>query len=610
MTMKYTSISVIALMFGSWLTSQAAEMKFSYADDEFVLYGTGKKEHYDVAIYLDGKGLAGYNVKNISVPLYVNTDKVSLWLSTELRLESVGGKKVNAPDIISIDAEVENGIAAVELSEAYTLSEQGVYIGYSFEINDISDENGKYPVVVANDINTLGGFFIHSSRSFSTWTDMVQATGQTSAISVTIEGDFNDRAVSLATLESVQIVADEPFGLPAIIVNHGLQGARSLSYSYEAGEIIGNGHIELDRPLPGKLNAVASVELPIQVLPTGTESITVQLTEVDGEPDTDFSSEASCALRMVSFIPERRVVMEEYTGTWCGYCVRGLAAMEALNSRYPDNYIGIAYHRGDPMGITTAFPASIGSLPDSYLDRTRQTDPYFGTYKEGFGIERDFLELVDTESPAVVGISASWQDDNIIATSEVTFVEAPVSNYEVAYVLLENDMYGNTADWLQTNYYSGEEPTEYIEEMRQFCDAPELMAGYHYNDVAVMCSNLTGIGNSVTAEIDVPSHHTYTFENISETCNLDGEKIVQNKDQLSVVVLLLDMNDGHIVNAAKCSLNDSGINSMGKETETEIISTRYYDLQGRSIQNPSDNIYIRSDVYSDGTVKSYKVKKN
>ncbi|MDE5795593.1 MAG: hypothetical protein K2H75_00630, partial [Muribaculaceae bacterium] len=498
----------------------------------------------------------------------------------------------------------------VELPEAYTLSEQGVYIGYSFEVNDISDENGKYPVVVTDDVNTPGSFFLHSSRSFSTWTDMVPATGQASALSVTIEGDFNNHAVGLATLESVRIVADQSFGLPAVIVNHGLQGARSLSYTYEAGGVSGTGHVELERPLPGKLNASASVELPIQGLPAGTELITVRLTEADGEPDIDSNAEASCSLRMVSFIPERRVVMEEYTGTWCGYCVRGLAAMEALNSRYPDNYIGIAYHRGDPMGITTAFPVSIGSLPDSYLDRSRQTDPYFGTYREGFGIERDFLELVDTESPAAIGISASWQDDNIIATSEVTFVEAPVSNYEVAYVLLENDMYGNTADWLQTNYYSGTNTSEYIEEMRQFCEAPELMAGYHYNDVAVMCSNLTGIGNSVIAEVDVPSHHTYTFENVSEACNLNGEKIVQNKDQLSVVVLLLDMNNGHIVNAAKCRLNDSGVNSMEKETETEIISTRYYDLQGRSIQNPVDNIYIRSDVYSDGTVKSYKVKKN
>ncbi|MDE6803286.1 MAG: hypothetical protein K2J29_01455 [Muribaculaceae bacterium] len=608
--MKHTFISIATLILGSYITSQAAEMKFSYADDEFVLYGTGKKENYDVAIHLDGAGLAGYNVRSISVPLHLKVDKVSLWLSTELRLESVGGKKVNAPDIISIDTEVEDGVAAIELPEAYTLSEQGVYIGYSFEVNDISDENGKYPIVVADGVNTPGSFFLHSSRSFSTWTDMVPATGQASALSVTIEGDFNDHAIGLATLESARIVADQSFGLPAVIVNHGLQGACSLSYTYEAGEVSGTGYVELERPLPGKLNASASVELPIQGLPAGTELITVRLTEADGEPDVDSNAEASCSLRMVSFIPERRVVMEEYTGTWCGYCIRGLAAMEALNSRYPDNYIGIAYHRGDPMGITTAFPASIGSLPDSYLDRTRQTDPYFGTYKEGFGIERDFLELVDTESPAAVGISASWQDDNIIATSEVTFVEAPVSNYEVAYVLLENDMYGNTADWLQTNYYYGTDAADYIEEMRQFCEAPELMAGYHYNDVAVMCSNLTGIGNSVTAEIDVPSHHTYTFENISETCNLDGEKIVQNKDQLSVVVLLLDMNDGHIVNAAKCSLNDSGINSMGKETETEIISTHYYDLQGRSIQNPSNNIYIRSDVYSDGTVKSYKVKKN
>ena len=46
-----------------------------------------------------------------------------------------------------------------------------------------------------------------------------------------------------------------------------------------------------------------------------------------------------------------KIVAEEGTGTWCGYCVRGIVALEEMNKKYPDNFIGIAIHSGDPMAV-------------------------------------------------------------------------------------------------------------------------------------------------------------------------------------------------------------------------------------------------------------------
>lgn len=40
----------------------------------------------------------------------------------------------------------------------------------------------------------------------------------------------------------------------------------------------------------------------------------------------------------------RKLVSEEVTGTWCGYCVRGIVAMKEMNEKYPDSFIGIAIH--------------------------------------------------------------------------------------------------------------------------------------------------------------------------------------------------------------------------------------------------------------------------
>ena len=42
---------------------------------------------------------------------------------------------------------------------------------------------------------------------------------------------------------------------------------------------------------------------------------------------------------------------------------------------------------------------------------------------------------------------------------------------------------------------------------------------------------------------------------------------------------------------------------------TEIKSIRYFDLQGRQVENPSAGLYIRSVTFADGRVKTSKIVK-
>ena len=49
---------------------------------------------------------------------------------------------------------------------------------------------------------------------------------------------------------------------------------------------------------------------------------------------------------------ERKVVVEELTGTACGWCPRGLVGMKMLRDLYGDRFIGVAVHQfnaTDPM---------------------------------------------------------------------------------------------------------------------------------------------------------------------------------------------------------------------------------------------------------------------
>src|SRR3954468_15668233 len=45
----------------------------------------------------------------------------------------------------------------------------------------------------------------------------------------------------------------------------------------------------------------------------------------------------------------RRAFLEEFTGSWCGYCVRGSYCIETLKQKYGDKVAIVSYHNGDPM---------------------------------------------------------------------------------------------------------------------------------------------------------------------------------------------------------------------------------------------------------------------
>ena len=78
----------------------------------------------------------------------------------------------------------------------------------------------------------------------------------------------------------------------------------------------------------------------------------------------------------VGDVPVHRPLMEEYTGTWCGYCVRGLLGLQKLAELYPDDYVCVSYHNGDPMEIAYDFPSPIAGYPSAWVDRGMEVDPY------------------------------------------------------------------------------------------------------------------------------------------------------------------------------------------------------------------------------------------
>ena len=119
--------------------------------------------------------------------------------------------------------------------------------------------------------------------------------------------------------------------------------------------------------------ATASVAHPTNVTyATAVEqNITVSITATNGGVDTDLSNnDGSILHNTLSQQTDKAVVIEEGTGTWCGWCPRGAVAMDYMVSTYPTDFIGIAVHNGDVMTVADYDNgAAISGFPGGNVDR-------------------------------------------------------------------------------------------------------------------------------------------------------------------------------------------------------------------------------------------------
>ena len=191
----------------------------------------------------------------------------------------------------------------------------------------------------------------------------------------------------------------------------------------------------------------------------GSTTIAVSVDAVNGGADSDASdNSASIDVAGVLFIPAKRILFEEATGTWCGWCPRGHVFMEYMEDTYSD-FLGVAVHNSDPM-TNTAYDAGFAGLIGGYPSGAADRNPaYADTDPSDF--EAAYLALQSEIAPAELTV-----DQSMVTFDEVTrelvvpvsaeFVVAMNGDYRLGMIMTENDVTGTSAGYDQTNYYSFE----------------------------------------------------------------------------------------------------------------------------------------------------------
>ncbi|MDL2223038.1 Ig-like domain-containing protein [Bacteroidales bacterium OttesenSCG-928-M11] len=235
----------------------------------------------------------------------------------------------------------------------------------------------------------------------------------------------------------------------------------------------------------------------------------------------------------------RKVVVEEGTGTWCAWCVRGIVGMADMKTKYPNTFIGIAVHNGDDMALSS-YSSSLGlsGYPQCNINRKhKQANPEFSS------LESFYKTLVATEAPAKVELSATYniEKDQIEVETTTTFGYTSSNvNCRLTYAVVENKV---TSANKQSNAYSG----GYYGKMGGWENLGSSVETL-FDDVARSISpSYTGLSNSIPASVteNTPLTHNYSFAMPS---------MIQNVSQVEVIVMLLDVATGEIINADKTHL--------------------------------------------------------
>ena len=323
----------------------------------------------------------------------------------------------------------------------------------------------------------------------------------------------------------------------------------------------------------------------------------------------------------------RKVVVEELTGTACGWCPRGLVGMKMLREQFGDRFIGIAIHQfnaTDPMytseyeEIDWSGDGSNGA-PCCMLDRSGDIiDPFYGSAGDAGDVVKDFQRALSESASVGVTVSGTWNDDYTAVTATADITSDVAGKYGLVYVLIADSVTGNTSRWRQLNNYCGYTRDTFDDDRL----APFLKDGqygqqgdyckYVFEDVLV-ASSYKNYGTQYSKDIRnladsveiVPGQTTTTEPFVLTLPTQSPLKGAVQKARIGVIAMVIDPQSGRVMNADKQYL-DLAPTSVRPVSVAEQAEQARYNVSGQRITKPQKGLNLVRQA--DGTVRKEMVR--
>ena len=243
----------------------------------------------------------------------------------------------------------------------------------------------------------------------------------------------------------------------------------------------------------------------------------------------------------------KAVVFEEVTGTWCGWCPRGIVSMNYMDSIYAASgqFIGISIHTQDTLAMDDyADSTGIHLIPRTNIDRT-----LFNQETNIADYETYFQAQKNVPAPAAINTTALYQNQEVWVQITANFATKISTGLRFAVILIEDNVHSENSSFDQVNlyyYYGSQNPMGGFEYLPDPVPAVQMW----YQHVArALLGGYQGEANSLPSTVYEGNSATYNFYYTLP--------YYINPSHVKAIGVLIDEQTGRIYNAQSVSLTNS-----------------------------------------------------
>lgn len=229
----------------------------------------------------------------------------------------------------------------------------------------------------------------------------------------------------------------------------------------------------------------------------------------------------------------QKVLMEDFTGAWCGWCPRVAWAMEQVED-FSEDAIGVAIHNGDAYNYTGPFSNSIQSItssyPTAYINRTDLWDT-----PENSNLSQAINHL-NGDAEQGLAISSELNDTSLDINIYVGFHSAMTTTPKIVVYIVEDGLLEDQAEYNSPAMY------------------PNLpQSGGHYTDFVMngVLRYVPSNGSTIPAADNVAGN----IYGINYAIDLNSVPHA-NTDNMAIVAFVID-GSGTAVNVQKAHLGET-----------------------------------------------------
>ena len=284
-----------------------------------------------------------------------------------------------------------------------------------------------------------------------------------------------------------------------------------------------------------------------------------------------------CSTVALAFRTHRMTVVEEATGMWCSFCPMGIVAFETLEEKYPDQFIGLALHYDDLLGVEE-YVAHLGfpdGLPSAWVNRSVYAktimraidiDGVNTLVTDNGGLETAFTRLKDIVATTGVFIdNAAVNGDQISIDATVRpAIDFDDAHFNIAFVIVEDNVW-------EKGYYQKNGFADYDKEyLPGWYEKPsQITSNFAFNHVVrTIYNNYQGIEGIIPTQLvageEYSSSHTFEMPEYLDINNVH------------VVAMVINTDNGEIMNACRYDLGESAVHDI------QLQATQCY-AQGHDI---------------------------